>query len=183
MVKTITQIIIPTVIAIVFFAVLLFGIRFVFGANNPFYVVASGSMIPRLNVGDLVIVKHATDDRDDSSFSNLQIGDIIVFNTPYKTTEGNHKVIVHRVVETVTDPEVEKILRTKGDANAGSIPKLDYPIREKDYIGKVVYDIPKVGMVTQILSPPVNYVLIGIVAIALIYTLRKQGRHDQVSRK
>ena len=65
----------------------------------------------------------------------------------------------------------------------GQFPKLDYPIREKDYIGKVVYDIPKVGMVTQILSPPVNYVLIGIVAIALIYTLRKQGRHDQVSRK
>ena len=83
------------------------------GVNNPFYVVASGSMIPRLNVGDLGIVKHATDDRDDSSFSNLQIGDIIQFNTPYKTTEGKHKVIVHRVAEIVTDAEGEKIVRKR----------------------------------------------------------------------
>ena len=140
-------------------------------------------MITRLNVGDLVLVKHTTDDRDDSSFSNLQIGDIIVFNTPYKTTEGKHKVIVHRVAEIVTDAEGEKIIRTRGDANAGSIPRLDYPITEKDYNGKFVYNIPKVGMVTQILSPPINYVLIGIVDIVLVYPLRKQGRRDHVSNK
>jgi signal peptidase len=146
----------------------------VFGVGNPFYVVASGSMIPRLNVADLVIVKHTAGDKEDSSFSNLWVGDIIVFNTPYNTTEGKHKVIVHRVAEIVTDAEGERIIRTKGDANSGSIPRLDYPIREKDYIGKVVYDIPKVGLVTQILSPPINYVLIRIVAIALVYTLRKQ---------
>jgi signal peptidase len=59
---------------------------------------------------------------------------------------------------------------------------LDYPIREKDYIGKVTYDIPKVGHITQVLSPPVNYVLIGVVAIALVYTLRKQIQQSNVRK-
>jgi signal peptidase I len=89
LVKAVTQIVIPAVVAIVMVVVLLLGIRFVFGVGNPFYVVASGSMIPRLNVADLVIVKYNAGDKEDSSFNNLQIGDIIVFNTPYKTTEEN----------------------------------------------------------------------------------------------
>jgi signal peptidase len=168
--------IIPSVIAIIIVAAIFFGIRYMLGVSNPFYVVASGSMVPRVNVGDLVIVKNTTDSKEGSSFSNLKVGDIIVFNTPYKTTEGKHKVIVHRVVEIVTNAEGDRVIRTKGDANIGSIPKLDYPIREKDYIGKVVYDIPKIGLITQVLSPPVNYVIIGLVAVALAYTLRKQAQ-------
>ena len=76
-------------------------------------------MIPRLNVGDLVIVKHNS---DDYSFSNLQVGDIIVFNTPYKTTEGKHKVIVHRVAGIGNDGEDDRVIRTKGDANAIQFP-------------------------------------------------------------
>jgi signal peptidase len=152
---------------------LIYGIKYVFGVSNPFYVVASGSMIPRLNVGDLVIVKHSTDEKGDSSFKNLKVGDIMVFNTPYKTTEGTHKVIVHRVAE-IGNYKGDRVIRTKGDANSGSIPRLDYPIREKDYVGKVVYDIPKVGTITQVLSPPLNYVIFGIIVVALIYTWRKQ---------
>jgi signal peptidase len=31
-------------------AIAYLGIRFVFGTYNPFYVVASGSMIPTLNI-------------------------------------------------------------------------------------------------------------------------------------
>ena len=71
MVKAVTHIIISAVIATVMVVVLSLGIRFVFGVSNPFYVVASGSMIPRLNVADLVIVKHTAGDKEDSSFNNL----------------------------------------------------------------------------------------------------------------
>jgi signal peptidase I len=96
LVRVVTQIIILILITIVIVVAVPFGIRYVFGVINPFYVVASGSMIPRLNIGDLLIVKYTTDSKGDSSFNNLRVGDIIVFNTPYKTTEGKHKVIVHR---------------------------------------------------------------------------------------
>ena len=173
MANTIAQIIIFAVVAIVMAVMLLYGVRYFFGVSNPFYLVASGSMIPRLNVGDLVVVKHTTGDNENSSFGNLRIGDIIVFNTSYKITEGKHKVIVHRVTDIDNDKEGDRIIRTKGDANSGSIPGLDYPIREKDYIGKVVYVIPKVGMIIQVLSPVVKYTIIGTVAVALVYTLRK----------
>jgi hypothetical protein len=51
-----------------------------------------------------------------------------------------HETIVHRVAEIVTDPSNgQKVIRTKGDANPGSIPGVDYPIFQSLYIGKVVY--------------------------------------------
>src|SRR5919108_4112110 len=91
-----------------------FGIiRFEFGVNNPFYVVSSGSMIPNLNVGDYVIIKHGSNSNnnsinDNSSFNKLKIGDIIVFKTPGISPEGQHKVIVHRVAQIVNADSTNK---------------------------------------------------------------------------
>ena len=70
-------------------------------------------MIPRPNVGHLVIVKHTKDTRENSLFDNLGVGDIIVLNTPYKTTEGKQKIIVHRVAEIITDAEGQRIIEQK----------------------------------------------------------------------
>ena len=55
---------------VVGFAAIWFGFKFVFGLYNPFYVVASGSMIPNLNVGDLVIIRHNTNSISSSSNDN-----------------------------------------------------------------------------------------------------------------
>ena len=65
-------------------------------------------------------------------------------------------------------------MRTKGDANPDSIPGVDYPIFQPFYIGKVVYVIPQLGVITNILHPPINYVLIGLILIVLIYYLKKK---------
>src|SRR5215831_13101887 len=125
-------------------AIVLLGIWFSFGELNPFYVVASGSMIPNLNINDYVIVSHNV------SFNSLKVGDIIVFKTYGTDNSGQHITIVHRVAEIVTDPiNGQKVIRTKGDANPDSIPGADYPIFEKNYIGKVVHVIPKVGIITR----------------------------------
>jgi signal peptidase len=56
-----------------------------------------------------------------------------------------------------------KTIRTQGDANPGSIPGTDFPITEEEYIGKVAHILPQVGYITQLLKPPVNYVIIAIV--------------------
>ncbi len=48
-------------------------------------------------------------------------------------------------------------------ANPGSILGMDFPITEEEYIEKVVYWIPPVGYITQLLESSVNYVLIAIV--------------------
>ena len=127
------------------------GLQVVFGTENPFYVVASGSMIPELQVYDVLIVQgHVT-------FEDVQIGDIIVFDRP----SGHDRVIVHRVVSITDDDPIT--LRTKGDNNVASIPGTDFPITEKEYIGKVVFQIPQIGYVTQVLKPPTNYILIVLV--------------------
>ena len=157
-------------IAIIVIGVVLiwFAVKVVFNVDNPFYVVSSGSMIPVLNVGDILIVK------DGNTFNSLKVGDIIVFNRP----QGGDRVIVHRIIE-VTDRFGEKIIVTKGDANDGIIPGTDFPIREKDYIGSVAYTVPKVGLVLKYLNPPVNYIIIaGIIGI-LIYTNMKKKNEEK----
>ena len=132
------------------------GLQVVFGTENPFYVVASGSMIPKLQVYDVLIVQGHV------QFEDVQIGDIIVFDRP----SGHDRVIVHRVVS-ITDDD-PKTLRTKGDNNVASIPGTDFPITEKEYIGKVEYVVPQIGYVTQVLKPPTNYILIVLVIGVMI---------------
>ncbi len=157
-------------IAIIVIGVVLiwFAVKVVFNVDNPFYVVSSGSMIPVLNVGDILIVK------DGNTFSSLKVGDIIVFNRP----QGGDRVIVHRIIE-ISDRFGEKVIVTKGDANDGIIPGTDFPIREKDYIGSVAYTVPKVGLVLKYLNPPVNYIIIaGIIGI-LIYTNIKKKNEEK----
>ena len=157
-------------IAIIVIGVVLiwFAVKVVFNVDNPFYVVSSGSMIPVLNVGDILIVK------DGNTFNSLKVGDIIVFNRP----QGGDRVIVHRILE-ISDRFGEKVIVTKGDANDGIIPGTDFPIREKDYIGTVAYTVPKIGLVLKYLNPPVNYIIIaGIIGI-LIYTNIKKKNDEK----
>ena len=146
-------------------AIVWLGLRLAFDTDNPFYVVSSGSMEPVLNVNDVLIV------RDGGSFGELKIGDIIVFNRP----EGQDRVIVHRIVEIIED-EDGNIIRTKGDANPSSIPGTDFPIGADEYIGKVVYVLPGVGLITKVISPPVNYIIIAIILAILFFN--KMGKKD-----
>jgi len=132
------------------------GLQVAFGTENPFYVVASGSMIPVLEVYDVLVVQGHV------PFEEIEIGDIIVFNRP----SDHNRVIVHRVVSIID--EDPKIIRTQGDANPASIPGTDFPISEEEYIGKVVYTLPQVGYVTQLLKPPTNYIIIAIVIGVMI---------------
>ena len=143
------------------------GLQVAFGTQNPFYVVASGSMIPVLEVYDVLIVS------GHEPFDELVVGDIIVFDRP----SDHNRVIVHRVASILD--EDPRTIRTKGDANPASMPGTDFPITEEEYIGKVAYTLPQVGYITQLLKPPINYVIIAIVIGIMIvkqFTKRKKGK-------
>ncbi|MEC4847687.1 MAG: signal peptidase I [Nitrosarchaeum sp.] len=145
------------------------GLQVVFGTQNPFYVVASGSMIPVLEVYDVLIVQGHV------PFEDIEVGDIIVFNRP----SGHDRVIVHRVASIIDDEP--KTIRTKGDANPASIPGTDFPITQEEYIGKVAYVIPQVGYVTQLLKPPINYVIIVIVVgIMVVKQITKKKNEKEI---
>ena len=159
------------IIVAVCVAVLWIGLTAYFGAQNPFYVVSSGSMYPELAMYDIIVISGHT------LFEDVKIGDIIVFDRP----KDHDRVIVHRVVAVVDDDP--KTLRTKGDNNQRSMVGTDYPITEKEYIGTVVHVIPQVGFITQILQPPINYiiiaVIIGVMVIRQIYKKDKKKLIDQ----
>ena len=136
---------------------------------NSTFLVINNDMSPYLHQNDTVVVD------SHFPFDSLKVGDIIVFRTFGTTDSGQHEIIVHRVAQIVTDTHGDRILRTKGDANDASIPSLDYPIFQQNYIGKVVYVIPQLGVITDALRPPTNYILIGLILIVLIVYLRKKN--------
>jgi signal peptidase len=146
------------------------GLQVAFGTQNPFYVVASGSMIPVLQVYDVLIVQ------GHEPFEDIEVGDIIVFNRP----SDHNRVIVHRVASIIDDDP--KTIRTKGDANPASIPGTDFPITEEEYIGKVAHTIPQVGYVTQLLKPPINYVIIAVViGIMVVKQMAKKKSEKELT--
>ena len=160
------------VIVAIGIAIIWIGLRVTFGTENPFYVVSSGSMIPNLNVFDVIVVQ------GNVPFDHIKVGDIIVFNRP----NGHDRVIVHRVAEILQNNPL--VIRTKGDANPGSIPGTDFPISKQDYIGKVEYVIPQIGYVTRILTPPINYIIIAvIIGIMLVKQFGKKSESGTLSDK
>lgn len=166
-VKTIVKDIIIVAVGV---AAIWFGLQLVFGTQNPFYVVSSGSMIPVLEVYDVLVVQGHV------PFTDIQVGDIIVFNRP----NGHDRVIVHRVAEILDDNP--KTIRTKGDANPSSIPGTDYPLTKEEYIGKVVYIVPQLGYITRVLTPPMNYIIIAVI-IGIMIVKQYYGKDKKESPK
>jgi signal peptidase len=153
------------IISIAAVVIIWLGLKLVLHVDNPFYVVSSESMVPTLMVGDIVVLRNG-EPGGGFSFSDLQVGDIIVFHTE----DGGGRTIVHRVVEISQDDKDtrDRLVKTKGDANPISYEVLDYPIREDHYYGKVILVIPKVGLVFKALStPPISYIII-LAAIAIV---------------
>jgi signal peptidase len=107
-------------VAIIWFAVGLFPIQ-------P-TLVASGSMRPTMDVGDVVIIVKVPADV-------VNQGDIIQFRKAKSIT------VMHRVVE-IQETEGAKLFITKGDATGE--PDTD-PVIPENVIGKAVFNIPKIG--------------------------------------
>ena len=117
-------------------------------------VVLSGSMENRLSADDLVIIK-ATDD--------FKVNDIVLYQ------DGN-SLVIHRIIEIDGDT-----VTTKGDANNIA----DEPINKSQIKGVLIYDIPGVGAVINILKQPVVMILILVAAFLLTErSYRKEKDND-----
>jgi signal peptidase len=132
-----------------------------FGTPSPFLFVTSGSMMPAMKVNDMAVISGHI------KFSEIQVGDIIAFN-PVKY----EKKVIHRVVEIKFFDGIKEV-RTMGDTSIESIGGIDYPISEKNYIGKVINIIPHIGIVLEIFKFPLNFMFLGIlVSIMILYTIK-----------
>lgn len=122
-----------------------------------FFEVATGSMSPTIEVGDIVIVKITKD---------VEENDIIVY-------KEEKNFITHRLIEKEDDKWI-----AKGDANNSQ----DKPIEQSDILGEVIKIIPQIGTWRKvILSPEVMgliAILIILIIVAFIYTSKTEGKDD-----
>ena len=122
-------------------------------------VIVSGSMEPTLSVGDLIIVAEQED---------YEVGDVVVF-------QDGHMAVTHRIMEIrevkekTPDPETGELLTrweviTKGDANNTE----DEPFDKERIMGEVVFSIPLVGYLVNMIKTPVGTLVILATAVFLM---------------
>ena len=113
------------------------------------FVIISGSMIPTIQIGDIVVLN------DDV---NAAIDNIIGFRNKTST------VIVHRVIdEKVSDGNVK--FQTKGDNN--NVADIDW-VEKDDIEGIFIFKIPFIGKILMFLYKHLAVVVVVLIVILLI---------------
>ena len=135
-------------------------------------------MVPTINKNDIVFVQSNGGVGSASSFASLKRGDIIAFTSP----TGNESIL-HRIVDIKLDSSGNRIIKTKGDANPSSYLGLDYPIREQNYMRKVIYIFPPIfGLFLDLTNPPFYPIIVASV-IAVIFYLYKNKEGEKLEER
>jgi len=145
-----------------------FGLRAALRTEYPLLAVASGSMMPKLNVGDLIIVQGLLN-ANEIYAAPAPDGTIIVFHRPTDLGE----LIVHRAIKTVENSGTW-YFQTKGDNNNSpdywSGPEtLNGMISTKLLVGKVVGIVPWIGNVPLFIRTPTGMLLIILLFLAVLF--------------
>ena len=121
-----------------------------------FFEVATGSMYPTMEIGDVVIVKITRE---------VQPNDIIVY------IDGE-SIITHRLIE-----KNENELIAKGDANNSE----DKPIQEDIVLGEVIKIIPKIGIWRKIFTSPevVGLILLLIILFSAVFLYSSESKEEK----
>ena len=121
-------------------------------------------MQPTLNINDVIIVK-------DCDIKELKIDDIITFNK-------DKKIISHRIIKKIEKKDKFFFL-TQGDNNNIEDKGL---IEEKHIYGKVIFKIPKVGIIVRLLQNKKGFMQIAIFVI-IIFVLISMKSEEKNRRK
>jgi signal peptidase I len=140
-----------------------FGVQWVLGTEYPALAVASTSMLPTLNVGDLIIVQGTPPSQ---VYANYLNGDIIVFRNPSNPND----LIVHRAVDKEQRGDVYYFI-THGDNNPTY--STEGPFSDSYLVGKVVGRISNVGNFALLVHTQQNmyfFTILVIIVIVIILT-------------
>jgi len=135
--------------------------------ESPLMVVSSESMVPTLNVGDIILVRGIDPHQ-------VTVGTIIIFHSP-----NNYEMaIVHRVIQ-VNNESSDVSFQTKGDHNPGPD---GWKVPAANLMGVYVGKIPYVGLLSLQLRGPVGVtVIILLVALIIVIEYRESkgsGKRD-----
>lgn len=125
------------------------------------FIIISESMIPKYNIGDVLVVKSIEP-------QNIKVGDDIAYIGQESTF--NQKIVTHQVIK-IDYENGEYIFHTKGIANILEDPL----VHQNQVFGKVVYKIWILSLISKILSN-VYVVFFGIfvpIVILIFWTILK----------
>ena len=144
-------------------ALALSGALIMLNVDRPFLMIAGDSMLPTLDLGDLVLIENPMP-------SELKRGDVIAF---YPPVEAGNDVIIHRIVSITYGPDGRPVIQTRGD----NVPQEDpFTLSRDDIKGRVIAKVPRVGLVTSILSNPFYIMLIAAVLLVAFWKQRERRR-------
>lgn len=123
------------------------------------YTVVSGSMEPKISVGDFIIVEI-------EPYDAIETGDVVTF-------QYNTEIVTHRVMD-----KTEEGLVTKGDAN--NIQDQGF-VAEESYIGIQKLLIPYFGYVITFLQKPIAFALVvALMGVYLIYLYLHPTKEEEI---
>lgn len=140
-----------------------YGLKAVLKTEYPLLAVASGSMTPTLNVGDLIVVQGGLEAPYDEINVGYTDGAIIVFEGDPIGRSG--ELIVHRAVDKENNNGVWTFM-THGDNNP---PGSQERFSENYLIGKVVGWIPLIGHIPLFVREPYGMIIILLLMLILIF--------------
>lgn len=121
------------------------------------YVVLTGSMVPKINVKDVIITKKV-------DAKELKKGDIITFVSTDPRFEG--VTITHRIVDIMTDENTGEVsYKTRGDNNNVDDSAL---VKDSNIMGKVIIKLPKIGYLQDFLATQGGWIIVILIPCLLV---------------
>lgn len=121
------------------------------------YTVLSNSMQPTFSAGDYVVDKMV-------AYDEIKKGDVVSYYP------DDYTIVTHRVKEVTPQGFI-----MQGDANNAQDA---FTVTKDHYIGKMILVIPKLGRLPELLTQPIVWIVLSVIAVVLlasgIYQRRKQ---------
>lgn len=118
------------------------------------YTVVTKSMVPKYNVGDMLLAKQV-------DTNTIQVGDDVVYLGAVDTFNG--KIVTHQVVQIEGEGE-NRIFHTKGIANTIEDPT----ITGSQIYGKIVTKLTILSLITKVISNIYGMFFLVIVPIVIL---------------
>ena len=127
--------------------------------------VATGSMIPKYQVGDVLIVK-------EQDPNTLKVGDDVTYLGQQASFAG--RVVTHQIIE-IEETVGGRVFHTKGIAN----PAEDPTITGDQIYGKVIYKCIIISLLTKLMNNMTAFYIVFIVPLAVLFFIQLKGSREE----
>lgn len=129
------------------------------------FSVATGSMIPKYQVGDVLLIK-------EQDPNTLEVGDDVTYIGEHGSFAG--RVVTHQIVE-IEETVGGRIFHTKGIANDAEDPT----ITGDQIYGKVIYKCIFMSLMTKLMNNMAAFYIIFIIPFAILIFLQIKESKDE----